>query len=74
METHRRSVVKALVWQGLGLVSMLLIGWLVTGSATVAGGLAVANMAVGFVCYLLHERFWARISWGKLRGNDAYTG
>lgn len=73
METRRRSLVKALVWQGFGLVSMLLVGWLVTGSAFVAGGLALANMAVGFVCYLLHERLWAQISWGKLRGNDAQT-
>lgn len=65
METRRRSLVKALVWQVIGLLSMLLIGWLATGSLGLAGGLAVANMAVGFVAYLLHERLWARVRWGK---------
>lgn len=65
METHYRILVKALVWQGVGLLSMLLIGWVITGSAGLAGGLAVANVAIGFVCYLLHEQLWARIAWGK---------
>ena len=67
METARRSLTKALVWQCLGLVSMSLIGWAVTGSASLAGGLAMANMAFGFVFYLLHERLWAKISWGKVQ-------
>jgi uncharacterized membrane protein len=66
METRRRSLVKASVWQGLGLLSMMLIGWLVTGSMAVAGGLAAANTVVGFAAYLLHERLWARIAWGKV--------
>lgn len=68
METRRRSLAKAAIWQGLGLVSMSVIGWLVTGSIGLAGGLAVANVAVGFVCYLLHERLWAQITWGKVQG------
>jgi uncharacterized membrane protein len=67
METHYRILVKALVWQGLGLLSMVFIGWVVTGSFGLAGGLAVANMAVGFVCYFLHEQLWSRIAWGRLR-------
>jgi uncharacterized membrane protein len=71
METRSRSLVKAFVWQGIGLISMLLIGWVGTGSVGVAGGLAVANMTIGFVFYLLHERLWAQITWGKLRGYDA---
>ena len=66
METRSRSLVKALVWQGIGLLCMVLIGWFVTGSIGLAGGLAVSNMVVGFLCYLLHERFWAQIAWGKL--------
>ncbi|RUS58641.1 DUF2061 domain-containing protein [Pseudorhodobacter sp. E13] len=65
MESRRRSVVKALVWQAVGLLSMLVIGWAVTGSAGLAGGLALANMAVGFVAYIAYERLWARIGWGK---------
>jgi uncharacterized membrane protein len=66
METPKRSLAKAIVWQVLGLISMTLIGWIVTGSAALAGGLALMNMSVGFVAYLLHERAWAHIPWGKV--------
>ncbi|MDN5788223.1 DUF2061 domain-containing protein [Pseudorhodobacter sp.] len=71
MESRRRSLVKAVVWQMIGLISMGVIGWLYTGSAAVAGGLALVNMAAGFVVYLLHERVWATIAWGKMEGQDA---
>lgn len=66
METRRRTLAKAVVWQALGLVMMMLVGWVVTGSVGLAGGLAVTNMALGFLCYVLHERMWAKISWGKV--------
>jgi uncharacterized membrane protein len=39
---------------------------LMTGSAALGGALAVANTALGFVAYVLYERCWARVSWGRL--------
>lgn len=66
METPTRSLAKAIVWQAIGLISMTLIGWAVTGSGVLAGGLALLNMSVGFVSYLLHERAWAHVHWGKI--------
>ncbi|HQU67944.1 MAG TPA: DUF2061 domain-containing protein [Albidovulum sp.] len=65
METTKRSVLKAVLWNTLGLVSMTLTGVLLTGSATVGGALAVLNTAIGFVVYLIYERVWARIAWGR---------
>ncbi|MFN3824181.1 MAG: DUF2061 domain-containing protein [Pseudorhodobacter sp.] len=64
MDTARRTLAKALVWQALGLAVMGGVGWAFTGSVALAGGMAVANMAIGFATYLLHERIWARIGWG----------
>ena len=65
METRKRTLTKAFLWQLLGLAVMALIGWAMTGSATLGGGLALANAAVGFVTYVLYERVWARIGWGR---------
>jgi len=64
LDTTRRTFAKALVWQALGLVVMCIVGWAFTGSVTLAGGMAVANMAIGFATYLIHERIWACIGWG----------
>lgn len=65
METRKRSLVKALVWNLLGLAVMALVGLAATGSAAVGGAMAVVNTAIGFVLYLLYERLWAGIRWGR---------
>ncbi len=65
METAKRSVLKAILWNVLGLLIMTLTGLLMTGSMAVGGALAVLNTVVGFVSYLGYERVWARISWGR---------
>ncbi len=66
METKRRTLVKALCWQMLGLLIMTLVGFLVTGSVLVGGVTAVVNTMIGLVIYVLYERFWNRVSWGRL--------
>lgn len=65
METKSRSLVKALIWNVMGLGSMSLVGFLATGSAAVGGVMAVVNTAIGFVMYLFYERVWAGIRWGR---------
>ena len=65
MESPARSIVKAITWQLLGLVTMTELAWLATGSLAAAGGLAISGALSGFVCFILHERLWARISWGR---------
>lgn len=75
METRKRSLVKALVWNTIGFVSMTLVGVVATGSASIGGGMAVINTALGFVSYLIYERVWTRITWGKPNaGGQANAG
>ncbi len=65
METGKRTILKAILWNMLGLLSMAGVGYAATGSAALGGGLALANTVIGFVCYVLYERVWARIHWGR---------
>ncbi|NOD63114.1 MULTISPECIES: DUF2061 domain-containing protein [unclassified Ruegeria] len=65
METRRRSVVKAIVWNVMGLVTMTVVGLIATGSATVGGVVALVNTAIGLTMYVIYERVWAGISWGR---------
>lgn len=65
METRQRSVVKAVIWNVMGLASMTLVGLLATGSAAVGGTLAIVNTAVGLTMYIFYERVWAGIRWGR---------
>ncbi len=65
MDSAKRTLVKAIIWQLVGVVTMGLVGFLMTGSAAQGLGLALANTAVGTVAYILYERFWARVRWGR---------
>lgn len=68
METGKRTLVKAALWQVLGFLSMVLVGLALTGSLATSGAFAGLSTAIGFVTYIVYERLWARISWGRLHG------
>lgn len=65
METARRSWVKAGLWNLIGFSSMCLVGLIMTGSVAVGGAMALVNTALGFAFYVVYERVWARIDWGR---------
>lgn len=64
METPLRSLAKAVTWQALGLVTMTVITFALTGSLATGGAVALLGAVLGAVFYVLHERIWARIRWG----------
>ena len=70
METKRRTLVKAAIWQLMGLATMSLIGLMFTGSAVQGGAIAVTGTVSGFVVYFAYERVWSRVRWGRLRQVD----
>ncbi|SLN49185.1 hypothetical protein TRL7639_02719 [Falsiruegeria litorea R37] len=65
METRQRSLVKAVIWNLMGLGMMTLVGLIATGSAAVGGTLAIVNTAIGLTLYVIYERVWAGIRWGR---------
>ena len=65
MESNLRILMKSLTWQTSGFVVMTLIGYLATGSFAIGGTIAVTSAAIGFVTYLIHEKLWSRVRWGR---------
>ena len=68
METRLRSIVKAVIWNLIGLTVMALVGIMVTGSLAAGGIMAVINTLIGLTTYFLYERVWAGIRWGRCHG------
>ncbi len=68
METRGRSLVKAVVWNVIGLIVMTVVGFIATGSFGTGGIMAVVNTVLGFITYLIYERVWAGIHWGRTGG------
>ncbi|WP_114287475.1 DUF2061 domain-containing protein [Candidatus Halocynthiibacter alkanivorans] len=65
MDSRRRLWAKAITWQVLGLFSMTALGAAFTGSFTAGGYFALAAAAIGLISYVIHERLWARVQWGR---------
>ena len=62
---HARSMAKTLSWRAMGSVVTFLIALLVTGHATIASSIVVAEIAIKIAFYYFHERIWLRASWGR---------
>ena len=65
MDSFARAWVKAVLWAAIGLVSTSVIDSLFTGSLFVDGMMAGSNTLIGLASYVIYERVWSRISWGR---------
>jgi uncharacterized membrane protein len=54
-----------MTWQATGLVTMTVLGAATTGSWRFASGFALISAAIGLVMYVVHEKVWARVAWGR---------
>jgi uncharacterized membrane protein len=64
-DSNGRSLVKTLTWRITGSASTFTIAYLITGSFGVSSVIAFVQMGVNTELYWLHERAWARVSWGR---------
>lgn len=69
MDTRERTIVKALIWNGIGFAMMMLVGFLATGSFALGGTMAVVNTALGLSMYFIYERVWNAVRWGREIGS-----
>ncbi|MEB8387302.1 DUF2061 domain-containing protein [Rhodobacteraceae bacterium KMM 6894] len=68
MDSAKRTVLKAMIWNLMGLAMMALVGLILTGSATLGGVMALINTGLGLCMYVIYERIWSRIRWGMTHG------
>ncbi len=64
-DSHGRSLAKAVSWRLTGSADTFLIGWIITGHAGMAGGIAATELLTKIALFYFHERVWARIGWGR---------
>jgi len=64
-DLHRRTWAKVITWRIWMLITNTLVGWAVTGNITTGLSIGVGTLVVNTIFYLLHERLWNLIDWGK---------
>jgi uncharacterized membrane protein len=65
METHSRSIAKAVSYRILGSASTGLIFFVLTGKFSLSVGAGMADFVIKIGLYFLHERLWNHISYGR---------
>jgi sulfate adenylyltransferase large subunit len=65
VDTHPRSIAKAVSWRTTGSLDTFMIAALITGNPKVAGGVALTEILTKMMLYYLHERVWTLVPWGR---------
>ncbi len=67
MESHVRTVTKALSWRLIATLVTFTVAWYATGKLTLAVEIGVADTLIKLGAYYFHERLWIRVKFGKLQ-------
>ena len=67
MESHYRSIVKAITWRAGGTVVTFAVVWILTRELPLAIGIGLLDTVIKIGAFYAHERLWNRISFGKQR-------
>ena len=65
METHSRSIIKAISYRVLGSLSTALIFYVLTKEVKLSLSAGALDVVVKIGVYFVHERIWAHINFGR---------
>jgi adenylylsulfate kinase len=66
VETHFRSILKALSWRIGGTLVTVIIVWVVLGKFDLAAKIGILDTVIKIGAFYFHERLWHRIKIGKI--------
>ncbi len=65
LESHPRSLLKAVSWRTLGSIDTFILGLIFTSDIKAAGSIAGTEVITKILLYYFHERAWAASTWGR---------
>ena len=69
-ESHIRSIIKALSWRVLATIITFLVSLIITGELKIAVEIGLADTVIKLGVYYTHERFWNRLTFGKMKAPE----
>ena len=67
MESHYRSIVKAITWRAGGTVVTFAVAWVITDNVSLSAGIGLLDTVIKIGAFYVHERIWNQVSFGKLK-------
>ena len=66
MESHLRSLIKALTYRLFGFSATTLVAWAISGRFAMSAGIGLADTIAKLFLYYGFERVWNRIDYGRI--------
>ena len=70
IEKHYRSLIKEVSWRASGTVDTIVISFFVTGKIRLAVSIGCIELFTKVCLYYLHERFWEKIPFGRMKPEE----
>ncbi len=67
MESHIRSIMKAITWRAGGTVVTFAVAWILTQEFKLAAQIGALDTVIKIGAFYAHERLWIHVKFGKLR-------
>lgn len=64
-DSHRRSLLKALVYKVGSVTVLAVLSWIFTRSWTQMTAITISYELIAIIGYYVHERLWEHINWGR---------
>ena len=68
VDTHKRSLVKAVIYKSGSVALLAGLSWLFTRDLVQMSLITVTYEAIAALGYYIHERLWEQIHWGRKTG------
>ncbi len=65
IETHKRSIIKALSWRIIATFTTMGVVFIFTKKLILTLEVGFLEVTLKMLFYYLHERLWEKIKWGK---------
>lgn len=65
VETHFRSIAKAVSWRVGGTIVTFTVAWFLTGKFELAARIGMLDTLIKVAAFYVHERLWNRLNFGK---------
>lgn len=65
VDSHRRSIAKALSWRFFATLITSTVAWIVTDELRFAAAIGLGDTVVKLGAYYMHERLWEGIPFGR---------
>ena len=65
MESHFRSIVKAITWRAGGTIVTFAVALILTQRLELAAQIGILDTVIKIGAFYVHERIWNRLKFGK---------